>query len=97
MVRLKHSAAWATPSCQWVSRDILIDPDQDSAGFDQDMRRLARGKTKIVSGGRADDGDHIDTGRDRHRNLGTDRTLHDVLDGAREMVTRANLHRRLLK
>src|SRR6202521_5199087 len=86
MVRLKHSAVWAKASCQRVSRDILIDPDQDAAGFDQDMRWLARGKTEIVSGSRADNRDHINTRRDRHRNLGTDRALHDVLDGSGEML-----------
>jgi hypothetical protein len=50
MVRLQHSAVWAKASCQRVSRDILIDPDQDAAGFDQDMRGAIDTVTSVLTG-----------------------------------------------
>jgi hypothetical protein len=60
---------------------MLMNPDQDAAGFDQDVRGLANGKIKIVSGSCADDGDYIDAGRDRHRDFSAGRAFHHRLSG----------------
>jgi hypothetical protein len=42
---LEYNARSASTICQGVSRDMLIDSDQNAAGFDQDLCWLADGES----------------------------------------------------
>src|SRR6202022_892946 len=71
----EHNARKTSAICQRVSRDTLIDSNQNTARLDQDVRRLANSQTQIVCRRRADYGNDIDAGRDRNGALGATRAL----------------------
>src|ERR1700716_1351000 len=84
---LEHNASSASTICQRVSsRDMLIDSNQNAAGFDQDLRRLPHSETQIVCRSSTDNSNHIDTGRNRYGDFGADRTLDNLLHGSRDWL-----------